>query len=98
MAHFDGAGRHGISRLQARNDFTGRIGLDGEIAVGRRSHACSDILRAAIDGVERLRERRRQTPGDLFIFLRDGWCGKNGRSGSACTGNADRREPDISLR
>ena len=65
------AGGDGIDGLQARHDFTGRKGLDREIAVGGGGNMLGDILGSAIDRIQALRKRRCHAPRDLRILLRD---------------------------
>ena len=65
MAHLDGAVGGGVQRLQARHDFAGGEHLDLEFVVGHLGDVFRQLLGAAVDRVERLREARGQAPLDF---------------------------------
>ena len=79
VAHLDGAVGGRVQRLQAGNDFARRKHLDLELVVGHFGDVFRQLLGAAIDRVERLREARRQAPLDLGRGLRNGRRGNGGR-------------------
>ncbi len=87
MAHLDRAGRYGIGGLKAGYDFACSKDLNFEVAAGCIRHVLGEIFGTTVNGIKRLRERRRQAPGHLRHFLRDGRCGQHGGRGGACTGD-----------
>ena len=88
VARLDRARRRRVRSLQAGDDLARREGLDGKVAVGRFRDHLRQHLGAAIDGVERLRERRGHAPRHLGRRLGDGGGCKRRRGGCAGAGDA----------
>ncbi len=74
LRDLDGRDAHGIERLQAGHDLACRKRLDLKLVVGGLRDIFRKGLRRAVDGIERLRKARRQTPLDLGHRLRDRRC------------------------
>ena len=85
MATLHGAILDGIHRLQTRHQFAAGEDLDLEFAASRFGYAPGENLRRAEDGIEALREARRQAPLDGRGALRQRRCSCRA-DGQACTG------------
>ena len=88
MAGLHGAVLHGVEHLQRRHDLAGREHADLELAARDLADAVCDLLGAAVDRVEALRERGLQPP------LHDRQLGRNGRAApdSPNSPNSKKRE------
>ena len=88
MAALDGALLHGVQRLQAGNDLAARKDADIELAAGQGAHPVGQHVGTAEDGIQALRETRRQAPLDGGQGLGDGRCGDGGSgAGSGADGS-----------
>src|SRR5262249_7970193 len=72
----------GIERLQARDDLAGGEHLDLKLVVGHFGDVFRQLIRAAIDSVERFRETGGEAPLDLGRGLGDRRRGHGGRGGT----------------
>ena len=62
VRHFDGAVSDRVRSLQAGNDFAGGKALNLKLVVGCFGHRLRKNFGSAVDGIQRLRKARRQSP------------------------------------
>jgi hypothetical protein len=76
----------GVGSLQAGHQFAGGEDLDVKLVVGRLGHRLGKDLGGGVDGVEGLREARREPPFELRHRLGDGRLGDCRRSETEACG------------
>src|SRR5699024_5900093 len=85
MAHLDRAGLYRIENAKSAHQFAGRIGTYVEFAIGEKTQALAEILRAAVQGIQTGGPAGRHAPADSRTALRvDVRCGYGGRCAN-CT-------------
>jgi hypothetical protein len=88
VAHLDRTGGGCVGGLKAGHDFSGGKDLDVEISIRRLAHIIGHRLGGTENGVERLRKRRRASPGNFRRRLCDGRRRQNRCSGNPRAGGA----------
>ena len=88
LAGLDGAGLHGVKRLEAGDDVARRRNVDAEASPGQRPHPAGEGLGATKHEIERFWETRRHAPGDFsgrIAVVRSGRFRRGARHVASCS-------------